>query len=255
MSHQQRKEPWVMGELIRRTAAADNIIADVRETMMNATAKGGAWQTLAQERLASVLAVVDRVEAQMADTTQALKPILATLNAKDVETDRVLGRVSDDIWNEVGRPANDPALSVLFPGGIAYYAGGRVVDQPDRMELLAELLESNIHPLLSTDQVKAHASDVRAAAQQLRAAVDAARTPSGRLDLLDRVRRSVALVAQTELAALKRTYKAEHFTEADIHSVIPDRPAVLKRATATPTPAPSGPSEPAPKPPVTPAGS
>jgi hypothetical protein len=162
--------------------------------------------------------------------------------------------VSDEIWNEVGRPASDPAFSVLFPGGIAYYADGKVEDQPDRMDLLAELLESNIHPRLSPAQVKGHTRDVRAGAKQLRAAVEAARAPSGRMELLERVRRAVAMVAQAELSALKREYKNQHFTEANIHAVIPDRPAASKKAAPQPVPGPSGPSDAAPTPPVTPTG-
>jgi hypothetical protein len=44
-----------MGELIRRTASADDIIADVRGTLTSAVARGGAWQELAEEQLSSVV--------------------------------------------------------------------------------------------------------------------------------------------------------------------------------------------------------
>ena len=126
-----------MGEIIRRQAAVEDIIMDVRTTLTNATAKGGKWKTLADARLEEVIALVERIEARLAQATKALGPISAALNARNDEADRLLGRVSDEIWNEVGRPAADPALTVLFPGGIAYYADGNVEDQPDRMELLA----------------------------------------------------------------------------------------------------------------------
>jgi len=59
----------------------------------------GIWQELADRHM---LPVAKLIEA----TTRAA---------------RLLGKVSDDIWNAVGRPANDPALSVIFPGGVAYY--------------------------------------------------------------------------------------------------------------------------------------
>jgi len=44
-----------------------------------------------------------------------------------------------------------------------------------------------------------------------------------------------------QLAQLKRAYKAEGFSEADIHSVIPDRPRSTKKVEPTP-PAPIAPS-------------
>jgi hypothetical protein len=43
------------------------------------------------------------------------------------------------------------------------------------------------------------------------------------------VRSSVARVAQSELSNLKRLYKANGFSEAEIHAVIPDRSPAPKR--------------------------
>jgi hypothetical protein len=50
--------------------------------------------------------------------------------------------------------------------------------------------------------------------------------------------------AQVALTGLKRLYKNEHFSEADIHVVIPDRPAAGRKAA--PAPAPPAPPTPAP---------
>ena len=139
--------------------------------------------------------------------------------------DAVLGRVSDEIWKEIGRPVADPALSVLFPGGVSYYADASLDKQPARMDLLAELLHSRIHPRLLLEQVKVHARDIRAAAKELRTAVDAVPGPNERVELLQRVRRALATVAHADLTSLKRLYKNAHFSQADIHAVIPDRPS------------------------------
>jgi len=42
------------------------------------------------------------------------------------------------------------------------------------------------------------------------------------VEMLGRMRTVMARSSQRELAALKRLYKAEGFTEAEIHTVIPD---------------------------------
>lgn len=238
-----------MGELIRRTASADDIVADVRGTLTSAVAKGGVWQQLAEQQLSDVVALFENVETRLEKAQAALQPLLAVVDARNDEADALLGRISDEIWNEVGRPAADPALSVLFPGGIAYYADGSVEKQPGRMDLLAELLESRIHPRLSPTQVKAHAAEIRAAAKQLRVAVDALAAPNERVELLQRVRRALASVAHADLTSLKRLYKNAHFSQADIHGVIPDRPASGRRSGSTPaepaappTPGPNAPS-------------
>lgn len=50
--------------------------------------------------------------------------------------------------------------------------------------------------------------------------------------MLSHVRTALAKVVQAELANLKRLYKAEGFTEAEIHGVIPDRPSKTKKPEA-----------------------
>lgn len=215
-----------MGEVIRKSAAAADIIADVRSALISARAKGGHWKSVAEERLAALTALIADVEQRLESTQRELAPLLAAVDAKDDEADRLLGRISDEIWNEVGRPANDPALSILFPGGIAYYANGDTAGQPDRMDLLAELLESGLHPRLSAERAKAHAQEVRSCAESFRTLIDGAARPNARLDMLTRVTRALASSGQAELANVKRLYKSHGFSEADIHTVIPDRPGV-----------------------------
>ena len=212
-----------MGEVIRKDATPDDIINDVRATLQNAASKGGTWRELAEQRLVPVLMLFDGVESQRKASGAEVEPLVAKLAAENERADGVLGMVSDDVWNAVGRPAADPALSILFPGGIAYYAEGEVTEQPDRMEVLVQLLGSGIHPKLSLDKAQAAAAEVKAAAATLRTTVDAMRIPLTRLNVLARVRVSVAKSAQIELSNLKRLYKAASLSEAEIHGVIPDR--------------------------------
>ncbi len=230
-----------MGEIIRKTAAADDVIANLRITMSNARARGGSWKTLAEVLLGNALSLIDATETRMTQAQDQAEPLVAALDAKNEEADRLLGRISDEIWNEVGRPAADPGLALLFPGGVSYYADGDVEGQPDRMELLAELLESNVHARLAPATATSLARQIRASADSLRAGVNAARGPSARVALLERVRRAIATTARTALANLKRSYKLAGFTKSEIHNVIPDRTA-SRRAAPTSQPPPSPPS-------------
>jgi len=72
-----------MGELIRRTASADDIIADVRGTLTSAVARGGEWQELAEQQLSDVVALFDNVEARLEKAEAALQPLLAAVDAKE----------------------------------------------------------------------------------------------------------------------------------------------------------------------------
>ncbi|HSN98822.1 MAG TPA: hypothetical protein VLS89_11075 [Candidatus Nanopelagicales bacterium] len=213
-----------MGNAISPRAAASDILADVRTTHTRATARGGKWQEHADTRLASALALGAGIETQLATARDVAAPLIAAVKVENERADDLLGRISDEIWNAIGRPGNDPAFSIIFPGGFAYYADGNTEQQPTRMEILAQLLEANLHPKLTPQQTQAYAADVRQSALQLQQTIDAARTPAARVEVLERVYTAVARSAAIELGHLKRLYKAEGFSETEIHTVIPDRP-------------------------------
>ncbi len=212
-----------MGEVIHRKAAADDIIKDINTTSINANAKGGKWKSLAAEHLDPLVALIAAVMARLTAAQEAARPLIAGQNVEDDKADKLLGRISDEIWNAVGRPAFDPALSILFPGGIAYYAEGADEEQPDMMELLADLLEAGIHPRLDGALARRAAGEIRAAAAAMRDAVTAGRRARVRAEMLGRMKTAVARAGQIDLADLKRLYKTEQFSEAEIHTVIPDR--------------------------------
>jgi hypothetical protein len=226
-----------MGEVIRKGSAAPDVLADVATTLHNARAKGGVWASAAEEKLGAVEHLSGLVTSRLADADKALKPLTAALAVEDDRADDLIGAVSDDLWNAVGRPAADPVLSIIFPGGIAYYTEGRDDEQPDRMELLAEFLGAGLHPKLDRKAGTAHAKSVREAADAYRKRVDATRKPAARVKLLNAMQTAVGRYAHTELANLKRRYKSEGFSESDIHAVIPDRPRPSPAATAPDEPA------------------
>jgi len=227
-----------MGDVIRKTAAAETIIADVRAADTAAQVRGGTWKQLADEHLANSLKVIDLVERRLAAAEAAYGPLAAAVDSIDETADALLGRVSDAVWNEVGRPAQDPVYTLLFPGGIAYYVDGPDAEQPARMELLAELLEANLHPRLDPAKAKTFADEIRKSAADYMAAVQAAAGPRAQLEMYGRMRTAVARNAQMSLSNLKRHYKISGFSEAEVHKVIPDRPTTKKPA------APAGPAVP-----------
>lgn len=214
-----------MGELIRKGASVEDIAADARATTLAADARGGRWSEMAASFLADTLALFDDVRRQQADADAAARPLQAAVRARDDEADDTVNAVYDEAWNLAGRSASDPVLAVLFPGGASGYVDGETAEQPDRMDLLAELLERGLHPRIPAAQAADMAARVRATSAALRAALDAARVPLARAEHLGRMKVAVGRVLHTQLSRLKRAWKAEGYSEAEIHDVIPDRPA------------------------------
>ena len=165
----------------------------------------------------------DLVDQRVRSAQSVLTPLLAQLDVKDEESDGLLGRVSDDIWNDIGRPASDPTFSLLFPDGIGFYTDGPDDEQPIKMELLAELLEANLHPKLDGKKAKSLGKQIRDSAKALRTAVEQVQTPRAQVAMLSRARSAIARSLQISLVNLKRHYKATGISDAQIHSIIPDR--------------------------------
>ena len=239
-----------MGDVIRATAAAEEIFKDTRTALNNARAKGGTVKERAEEGLAPILAMVDATEAELATARAVLAPLSAEVRAENDRADAAISRIYDEVWNDVGRPANDRYLALMFPGGAGYYTDGDTPGQPARMELLARLFDKNLHPKLTAEQSNAYAARVREAAVALKEDVVQMAEPAASVALLERVRTALGRVAQFELASLKRSYKNDGMSEAAIHDILPDRP-VAKRSTKKAAPAAPA-ASPSPAPPAAP---
>lgn len=218
-----------MGEIIRKDAAVEDILSDVRTTHTRAAMRGGIWKDLSEARLGPVLAVIAAMENKYRAAEEKQTPALAKRDAVADSAEKLIGRVADDFFNELGRPASDPFLSLLFPGGIQWYTKGDTDGLPARMGLLVGLLRTIKHPQLAEATMTAAADEIDAAIQALKPAVDEASLAWLEADMLGRVRAILARSAQLELAALKRLYKGHGLREAEIHEVIPSR----ARSTAT----------------------
>jgi hypothetical protein len=234
-----------MGEMISKKADRNTIMDDVKATRTGAAAKaagpdGAAW-AVAEARLGGVVALWDTTRAKAEEARAAYAPLAANLAVANDTSDDLIKAQADLIWNELGRPANDPVFELLFPGGSGFYADANVEEQPNLMLLLAELLESNLSPKLSAN-VGARVTAIRDAAARLGAAVEAARKPRSTVKLYDRMLTAVARSAHVELARLKRYWKSEGISEADIHTVIPDRPRNYGVPATPVTPSPDGPA-------------
>jgi hypothetical protein len=235
-----------MGEVIHKKAARERIIEDTRTTLARAAAKaivasGGPWGAAAP-RIGPIVALWDTTTVKRDAARAELAPLAATASATNDAVDDRIKALADEIWNEIGRPQNDPYFDMLFPGGTGFYVDGNPNEQPAQMELLAELLDAKLHPRLTN--APAQAAVVRAEAAKLEAATEATRKPAARVELYDRMLTAIARSAQVELSKLKRFWKAEGLSESDIHSVIPDRPRNYGVGTPTNPTAPASPVAP-----------
>jgi hypothetical protein len=228
-----------MGDMVGRKAAAAIIMADVETTYEKAKARGGKWFELAERMLGGPTKMKAALAAQLREAEAELRPLLAAVEAQDEAADKLIGHIADESWNAIGRPAADPTYDVVFPSGIGYYTDGPDAEQPHRMELLAQLLEMNVLTRLPTEQAKSMAARLRESAAAYRQVLEPVAAPRTRVDMLGRASTALAHSSQIALSQLKRLYRGEGFSEAEIHTVIPDRPRKRSSAGTSPSPAPT----------------
>jgi hypothetical protein len=228
-----------MGDVVLKTAAAETIMGDVATTHSRALARGGKWAELAERMLGNQLALAATLAEQRRSADAELRPMIAALDAQDDHADRLIGQISDEVWNAIDRPAFDPTYDVVFPNGIIYYTGGPDAEQPDRMDLLAQLIEMKMIKRLSPEQCSSFAQRVRDESAAYRKLLGQVAAPRARVQMFDRATTALAQSSQMALSHLKRLYRAEGFSEADIHTVIPDRPRKKTGSATPPSPSPA----------------
>lgn len=217
-----------MGEVITKQAAVEDIAADLDTTLVNAAARGGMWAKFAEEMVRPSVDLLAEIELEVTATSAAVTRLTQDVEVRDDEADALLAAGYDEIYNLAGRPGNDVILSLLYPGGSSAYTGAATAEQPVHMNMLARLLERRLHPAIPADRALAMAAEVRVAARRLREAVQALAGPAAELAMLTTMRSVLARAGQVQLVRLKRTWKGQGASEADIHQVIPDRPRPRK---------------------------
>jgi hypothetical protein len=210
-----------MGKVIKRSAATAEIMRDVETTLSRARSMGGVWQTHAEARLLPVLVVGEQLATELDAARTELAPQLEARRAADRAAELEIALVMDQIWTAIGRPAYDPTLSIVFPGGVAHYTETGTDELPLRMNLIAGLLDRGVVTKLAGDDARAFAARIRGVTAPLRRAIDALALPQTRVEQIKREQAALADVAHLELVHLKRLYFTEGFSEADIHQVIP----------------------------------
>jgi hypothetical protein len=221
-----------MGEVISKQAAVEDILADVHATLANAAVRGGVWHADAERMLRPAANLAHEVDRDLAATTVTVVGATRVLEVRDDESDDLLARIYDEIYNLLGRPGagSDPVFELLFPGGSTTYRETPTQEQPIVMLMLARLLDRNLHPKIPPATAAAYATEIRASATALRDAVHALAAPAAEAKMLETMRATTARSGQVHLARLKKMWKAQGMSEADIHAVIPDRPR--KKAAA-----------------------
>lgn len=212
-----------MGEVILRNATAVEILGDVKTVHSLAFERGGRWFELADKTLGKVLQVADSLIEQHRVAEETLRPLLAELDMQDNRADQLIAQVSEEVLEMIGRPAFDPTFDVIFPNGIHYYTGGPDAEQPDRMELLAALLEMNLFHKMSQDYAADLARRVRNEMENYRKTLATITIPRRRLYVLERAMMALGQISHVALLHLKRQFRAEGFSEQETHLVIPDR--------------------------------
>jgi hypothetical protein len=217
-----------MGNVISRNASIDRILEAATKTLAMATARGGEVQSLAEARIAPLVAALDSNQRQLH----------ATLMARDNESDLEIGAVCDEIWNAMGRPSQSVDYDLIVNGGKNVWTDGDPVKQPHLMGVLAANIRNSKHPKLA-DKKEAWAKRIEAKAAAQAQAAAPTETAHAQATGLTMQRRTLADATQVGLTRLKRDLKNLGMTEAQVHEIIPEAPTGSGSTPPPPKPVPA----------------
>lgn len=224
-----------MGNMIPRNSSPERIRDAAGKTLIAAKAHGGVIQTLTETRLAEPVAALDANEVQLNQARATDDNLHATLMARDSESDLEIRSVCNEIWNAMGRPSQSTDYDLIVGGGTKAWTEGDPSKQPYLMAVLASNIRNSKHPKLADRKEDwAKRIEVKAAAQ-----AEAARPTEAafaQVTVLSMQRRTLADAVQLGLTRLKRDFKNNGMTEAQVHEIIPDATVGSNSTSPAPTP-------------------
>jgi len=226
-----------MAKVVTRSASTSRIKDAVSKTLINARARGGEIQNLAESRLGESASALETNEVQLNWAHAKDDAQHAALMARDEESDLEFGAVCDEMWNAMGRPAQSVDYDIIVAGGKKVWTDGDPAKQPHLMAVLATNIRNTKHPkLVERKEAWATRIEQKAAAQAEAAAPTAA--AYAQVTALTMQRRTLADTAQLALTRFKRDLKNLGMTEAQVHEIIPDAPTGNGASPVVTPPAP-----------------
>jgi hypothetical protein len=211
------------GMLARESVCPADIIDTIRASLANARGRGERWKAHVEEHLGGIEGLLDKLEAGRAAVKERIGQFQAEMAEQSRQADVFIEEMADDIWDRLGRPTNDPLYQVLFfpvEGQLLKEAPSE--EQPDRMDLLADMIEAGVYAPLDTEGAKEFASEIRKRSSAYYIVADNLRRLWRKLKILDALEELIARTGHVQHSNLRRRLREAGFGEAEIREVVPD---------------------------------
>ena len=211
--------------LISANAALKSQIDDFATTLRRAKKVGGPIDALAQEYLADSMIYIEAAQADAKVSTDASNDAADSLLVGLRRVHLAVGRIYDECWNLLERPAENPWLKLAFPNATSTVTAARPSEQPLRLRHAARILRTRPHPRIDPARAAALATELEGLADDLQALVTA-RDDARNTQALDAsVLKAQVQLGHHQLALLKKAMLADHLSEAEVHRIIPGHSA------------------------------
>jgi hypothetical protein len=213
-----------MGNVIRVSASADDILRDLRLTEAAARARGGSDADDAIRFLGASLALGERLNAERAELENRVLALEAEHHRALLDGHAAVALQHDRLYNLAGRPGHDPMFALAFPKGIAGVTRVKQAKRAFAMHVLAGSIAMLEHHRIPKAEAADAADAIEAAATRIDAIRERLLPLRAEAKNLGKLYTSTARSAQRVLSRLKSYWKGMGKSDAAIHALIPDRP-------------------------------
>ncbi len=228
-----------MGQVIPRNSSPERIFGDTNTALAKARSRSDAIKSAAEARLGPIEVAISTNKENFKAAKAAALVASTRLEAADASSDLTVGKVIDLAWNELGRPAHSLDYTLIVGSGKQDWTDGDPLEQHLPMGVLANRFRESTVPALQANK-EAWAVEIEQKAAVQKAAATASKDADAPVYAFVAQQRSLANLAHVALTRLKRDYKSEGMTEAQIHEIIPDYTPRTTKHEAPATPAPAG---------------
>ena len=221
-----------MGNVISSKASIDDQLRDMRLTLQRAPHVSADWAADAERFLGEVHAAANAIEEELAAARTQLDELRAQRSAGDHRCNDLVGRIKDEVFNDVGRTRRHPQFQRVFPSGIRTYTEVAPRNKPLALRRLTRMLQTHRPPQLAEDQIRDAVDRLLNAADDLAAINEQLAPHQDEVKLIEAQRTATARQAQLQLARLKTFWLSLGVPDVDIHRMIPDRPTRGGRSAA-----------------------
>ncbi|MBK9264398.1 MAG: hypothetical protein IPM54_31940 [Polyangiaceae bacterium] len=195
------------------------MIEAITMALANARFEGDPCKCKAEEHLAPIEAILQRIARDKKDVERALAREEKALENLDRQAEALVQSHGEEIWRLLGCPDYDPIYNILFPSAATVEAEARA--KIERLSLIADLLSNHVHPKIDRAYATSANLEFQTIVEDYQERIYLLSKHQFKKSALDAFEASVARIGLLELGTLRRHLRGMGIDDSLVMTIVP----------------------------------